>query len=60
MARAPVKESWRTMIASLVVADAEKASTLPISPNAFALLAIAFFGLLLMVTFAFRSVANRH
>jgi hypothetical protein len=60
MARAPVKESWRPMIASLVLADAEKASQLPIPPNAFALLAIAFFGVLLLVTFAFRSVANRH
>jgi hypothetical protein len=48
------------MTASLVVADAEKASTLPIPPIAFGLLAIAFFGLLLLVTFAFRSVANRH
>jgi hypothetical protein len=60
MARAPVKESWRPMTASLVLADAEKASTLPIPPIAFALLAIAFFGFLLLVTFAFRSVANRH
>ena len=48
------------MTVSLVVADAEKASTLPIPPFGFALLAIAFFGLLLLVTFAFRSVANRH
>ena len=48
------------MTVSLVVADAEKVSTLPIPPIACALLAIAFFGLLLLVTFAFRSVANRH
>ena len=48
------------MTVSLVVADAESASTLPIPPIGFALLAIAFFGLLLLVTFAFRSVANRH
>ena len=41
------------MTASLVVADAEKASSLPIPP-------IAFFGVLLLVTFAFRSVAHRH
>jgi hypothetical protein len=48
------------MTVSLVVADAEKASSLPIPPIAFALLAVAFFGFLLLVTFAFRSVANRH
>ena len=48
------------MTASLVVADAEKASSLLIPPIAFALLSIAFFGLLLLGTFAFRSVAHRH
>ena len=48
------------MTVSLVVADAEKASTLPIPPLAFGLLTMAFFGVLLLVTFAFRSVANRH
>jgi hypothetical protein len=39
---------------------AEKASSLPIPPVGFALLAVAFFAFLLLVTFAFRSVANRH
>ncbi len=49
------------MVASLVAAEtAEKASALPIPPFAFALLAIAMFAFLLLVTFAFRSVANRH
>jgi predicted permease len=48
------------MIASLVAESAEKTSTLPIPPVGFALLAIAFFAVLLLVTFAFRSVANRH
>jgi hypothetical protein len=49
------------MSASLVAAEgAGKASTLPIPPVGFALLAIAFFGVLLLVTFAFRSVSHRH
>jgi hypothetical protein len=48
------------MIASLVAESTEKASTLPIPPAGFALLAIAFFAFLLLVTFAFRSVGNRH
>ncbi|MGZ4603581.1 MAG: hypothetical protein ACXV0U_08275 [Kineosporiaceae bacterium] len=49
------------MAASLVAAaGAEKASHLPIPPLAFAVLAMAVFGLLLLVTFAFRSVAHRH
>jgi len=48
------------MVASLAAQAAEKASSLPIPPVAFALLAIAVFALLLLVTFAFRSVANRH
>jgi hypothetical protein len=33
---------------------------LPIPPSGFGLLSLAFFGLLLVVTFAFRSVGNRH
>jgi predicted permease len=49
------------MIASLLAAeDAEKASSLPISPIAFGVLAMVFFLFLLLVTFAFRSVAHRH
>jgi hypothetical protein len=48
------------MAASLVAETAEKASTLPIPPVGFAILALAVFGLLLLVTFAFRSVGNRH
>ncbi len=48
------------MTASLVAAEAEKASSLPIPPIAFGLLAMAAFGALLLVTFAFRSVGNRH
>ena len=48
------------MVASLIAQNAEKASRLPIPPAGFALLAIAFFAVLLLVTFAFRSVANRH
>ncbi len=49
------------MTASLLAAEgAEKASSLPVSPIAFGLLAMVFFLFLLLVTFAFRSVANRH
>jgi hypothetical protein len=49
------------MTAAFVTAEnAEKASTLPIPPFAFGLLAMAALGFLLLVTFAFRSVANRH
>ncbi len=49
------------MTVSLVAAEgAEKASALPISAVAFGVLALAVFGLLLLVTFAFRSVGNRH
>jgi hypothetical protein len=49
------------MSASIVAAEgAEKASSLPIPAEAFGLLALAALGLLLAVTFAFRSVGNRH
>jgi hypothetical protein len=48
------------MVATLVTEGAEKASTLPIPPIAFAIIAIAVFGLLLLLTFAFRSVSHRH
>jgi hypothetical protein len=48
------------MVATLVTQGAEEAHRLPIPPVAFALIAIAFFGLLLLLTFAFRSVSQRH
>jgi hypothetical protein len=49
------------MSAALIAAgSAEKGVTLPIPPIAFALLTIALFGLLLLVTFAFRGVGHRH
>ena len=47
------------MVATLVAETAEK-HNLPIPPAAFAILALAIFGLLLLVTFAFRGVSNRH
>ncbi len=43
-----------------VAAEGEKAHELPIPPIAFGLIGVAVFGLLLLVTFAFRSVGNRH
>jgi hypothetical protein len=48
------------MVATLVTETAEKTTNLPIPPAAFAILALAIFGLLLLLTFAFRSVRNRH
>jgi hypothetical protein len=39
---------------------AEAARELPIPPLAFGLLTLAVFAALLLVTFAFRSVGNRH
>jgi hypothetical protein len=48
------------MVATLVTETAEKTTDLPIPPAGFAILALAVFGLLLLVTFAFRSVGNRH
>jgi predicted permease len=48
------------MVASLVAETAEQGSSLPIPPLGFGLLAIAFFGFLLLLTFAFRSVGHRH
>jgi hypothetical protein len=40
--------------------EAEPVSQLPIPPLGFAILAMAVFAALLLVTFAFRSVGNRH
>ena len=48
------------MTVLLAVEAAETASSLPIPPVGIGLLAVAFFAFLLLVTFAFRSVANRH
>jgi hypothetical protein len=48
------------MVATLVTEGTETAHKLPIPPAGFAVLALAAFGLLLLVTFAFRSVSNRH
>jgi hypothetical protein len=49
------------MVATLVTAEtAETTTSLPIPPAGFAILALAVFGLLLLLTFAFRSVGNRH
>jgi hypothetical protein len=39
---------------------AEAAHVLPVSPAAFGLLALGAFAVLLLVTFAFRSIGNRH
>jgi hypothetical protein len=39
---------------------AEAARELPIPPLGFGILALAVFAALLLVTFAFRSVGNRH
>jgi hypothetical protein len=44
----------------LLAEGTEAAMNLPIPPAAFGLLSIAIFGVLLAVTFAFRSVGNRH
>ena len=41
-------------------AEGEQLRELPIPPVAFGLVALAAFGALLVATFAFRSVANRH
>jgi hypothetical protein len=47
-------------MANLLTAGTEAVQSLPIPPSAYGLLAIAVFGLLLAVTFAFRSVGQRH
>jgi hypothetical protein len=48
------------MVATLVTEGAGTAHKLSIPPAGFAILALAVFGLLLLVTFAFRSVSHRH
>jgi hypothetical protein len=45
---------------SLLAAGTEPPHSLPMAPAAFGLLALAAFGLLLAVTYAFRNVSNRH
>jgi hypothetical protein len=45
---------------SLLAEGTEKASTLPMPPAAFGLLAILAFAVLLLITLAFRNVSNRH
>jgi hypothetical protein len=47
------------MLATLVTETAEK-THLPIPPAAFAILALAAFGALLLITFAFQYVWHRH
>lgn len=43
-----------------LMAEGEKVNELPMSPVAYGLIAVVVFAVLLGVTFAFRSVANRH
>ncbi len=45
---------------SLLTETTEGASSLPMPPAAFGLLAIAVFALLLLITLAFLNVSNRH
>ena len=47
-------------VAAAAAAEGEKLRELPIPPVAFGLLALAGFGVLLVATYAFRSVGNRH
>ncbi|WP_198950073.1 hypothetical protein [Kineosporia sp. A_224] len=49
-----------TSLATVAAEGEEQLRELPIPPVAFGLLALAAFGLLLLVTFAFRSVSTRH
>jgi hypothetical protein len=48
------------MLALLAAEGTQQVEKLPIPPIAVALLAIALFGFLLLLTFAFRSVWHRH
>jgi hypothetical protein len=49
-----------TTMPSLLAEGTEAAHSLPMSPEAFGLLSIAGFALLLAITLAFRNVSNRH
>ena len=48
------------MAASLVAEGAQKASHLAIPPLAWAIIALAIFGFLLILTYAFENVWHRH
>jgi drug/metabolite transporter (DMT)-like permease len=48
------------MTIRLLAETGEAAHALPMSPGWFGLIGIAFFGLLLAVTLAFRNVSNKH
>ena len=48
------------MVTSVLAAAAEEAPELPMSPAAFGLGSLAFFGALLAILWAFRSVGRRH
>jgi hypothetical protein len=45
---------------SLLAEGAETTHSLPMSPEAFGLVAILVFAVLLAITFAFRNIGNRH
>ncbi len=47
-------------VVATAVQEGETLRELPVPPAAIGLLTIAFFGLLLLVTYAFRSVGTRH
>jgi hypothetical protein len=49
-----------TMTLAAAVVAAEKGPKLPASPAAIGLSALAFFGVLLGITWAFRNVARKH
>jgi hypothetical protein len=48
------------MLSLLGTEGAETTHSIPISAEAFGLLGIAAFGLLLAITLAFRNIGNRH
>jgi len=49
-----------TLITSLITAAAEESHALPMSPFAYAGIALAVFAALGFVVFSYRDVANRH
>lgn len=49
-----------TYLATAVEGGEEQLRELPIPPVAFGLITLAVMGLLLVITYAFRSVGNRH